>query len=45
MNPLTAKGSDNAIENEIKEWLKFASDRLKKKRERTLAKSVTRPRL
>jgi len=43
MNPLTSKATDHSIEKEIKEWLKFASERdggkklreLKKRRERS----------
>ena len=27
MNPLTSKATDSSIEKEIKEWLKFASER------------------
>lgn len=37
MNPATSKAADNQIEAEIKEWLKFASERDggKKLREQT----------
>lgn len=33
-NMLTAKATDQAVEDEIKEWLKFASKRLKQQAER-----------
>ena len=33
-NHLTAKATDAAVENEIKEWLKFAPVRIKEKAKR-----------
>jgi hypothetical protein len=42
MNPLTAKASEHLIEKEIKDWLKFASERDGGKKLRELKKRSQR---
>lgn len=42
MNPLTAKATDFEIEKEIKEWLKYASERDGGKKARELRKRLQR---
>jgi hypothetical protein len=42
MNHLTAKSPDNLIEKEVKEWLKFASERDGGKKLRELEKANAR---
>lgn len=42
MNHLTAKSPDNLIEKEVKEWLKFASERDGGKKLRELKKANAR---
>jgi len=51
MNPLTSKATDDKVEKEVKEWLKFAAERDGKRRQRdimnrsaTKRKSVNRRR-
>ena len=43
-NALTTKASDAAVEQEIKEWLKFAPVRIKEKAKREHAKLQKRDR-
>jgi hypothetical protein len=45
MNPLTSKATDCSIEKEVKEWLKFASERDggKKLREQKKRRARERP--
>jgi hypothetical protein len=46
LNPLTSKATDHAIEKEVKEWLKFASERDGGKKTRELnRKRSSRPQL
>lgn len=45
MNPLTSKATDNSIEKEIKEWLKFASERDGGKKLREFKKQRGRDRM
>ena len=45
MNPLTSKATDNSVEKEIKEWLKFATERDGGKKLRDLKKQRDRERL
>ena len=45
MNPLTSKATDNSIEKEIEEWLKFATERDGGKKLRNLKKQRDRERM
>lgn len=42
-NPLTSKATDDMIEKEVKEWLKFAAERDGKRRERDIRKRSDKP--
>jgi len=42
-NPLTSKATDNMIEKEIKDWLKFAAERDGNRRQRDIIKRSDKP--